>query len=143
MLFGHLYVFFGELSKSSAHFLIVLFAFLMLNCISYLYILEINPFLIYSYANILSHFWGLCFCVLCDFLCWTRALKFNWIPFVYFLKIIHIILEGRLKKILLQFLSKNVLLTFSSKTFRVSRLTFRSLIHFEFFVCVYDVKRVL
>ena len=52
MLFGHLYVFFGELSKSSAHFLIGLFAFLMLNCISYLYILEINPFLISSYANI-------------------------------------------------------------------------------------------
>ena len=46
MLFGHLYVFFGQsfekcLFRSFSHFLIWLFVFLVLNCTSRLYILEI------------------------------------------------------------------------------------------------------
>ena len=52
---------------------------------------------------------------------------------------ISIILGDRLEKILLLFLSKCVLPMFSSKIFIVSRLTFRSLIHFEF-IFVYGVK---
>ena len=37
---------------------------------------------------------------------------------------------------LLQFISKSILTVFSSKSFKLSRLTFRFLIHFEFiFVC--------
>ena len=43
------------------------------------------------------------------------------------------------KKILLQFMSKSVLLIFSSKSFIVSGLTFRSLIHSEL-IFVYGVK---
>ena len=50
---------------------------------------------------------------------------------------IFITLGGGSKKILLWFLSKSVLPMFSSKSFIVSSLTFRSLIHFEFFcVCM-------
>ena len=45
---------------------------------------------------------------------------------------IFIILGDGLKKILLLFMSENVLPMFSSKSFIVSGLTFRSLIHFEF-----------
>ena len=50
--------------------------------------------------------------------------------------LIFITLVGGLKKILLWFMSKSVLPMFSAKSFIVSSLTFRSLIHFEFiFVC--------
>ena len=49
---------------------------------------------------------------------------------------VSITLGDRLKKILLQFMLKCVLLTLSSRSFIVLGLTFRSLIHFEFiFVC--------
>ena len=41
-------------------------------------------------------------------------------------------LEDRSKKMLLQFRSKSVLPMFYSRSFIVSGLTFRSLIHFEF-----------
>ena len=40
---------------------------------------------------------------------------------------------------LLRFMSKHVLPTFSSKSVRVTGLTFRSLIHFEF-IFVYGVR---
>ena len=42
------------LLRSSAHFKIG-FTFFILNCMSYLYALDINPFLIISFANISSH----------------------------------------------------------------------------------------
>ena len=51
MPIGHLYLFFGEMSKSAAHFLIELF----LSCMSCLYILEIKPLLVILFANIFSH----------------------------------------------------------------------------------------
>ena len=43
------------LFRSSACFLIGLFVFLILSCMSCLYILEINPLSIDSFANIFSH----------------------------------------------------------------------------------------
>ena len=43
------------LFRSLAHFLIWLFGFLILSCISSLYTLDINPLLIISFANIFSH----------------------------------------------------------------------------------------
>ena len=43
------------LFRSSAHFLIGLFVFLVLSCMSYLYILEINSLLVISFAVIFSH----------------------------------------------------------------------------------------
>ena len=52
---SHLYVFFGEISFwSSPHFLIELFVFLVLSCMSCLYILEINSLSVISYAIIFS-----------------------------------------------------------------------------------------
>ena len=42
------------LFRSSTHFLIGLFVFLLLNCISCLYILEIKPLLVTSFANVFS-----------------------------------------------------------------------------------------
>ena len=41
--------------KSSTHFLIRLFVFLVLSCMSYLYILKVNPLSVVSFAIIFSH----------------------------------------------------------------------------------------
>ena len=43
------------LFRSFSHFLIGLFVFLVLSCISCLYILEINPLSVVSFAIIFSH----------------------------------------------------------------------------------------
>ena len=51
MFIGHLYVFFGKnLFRSSTHFFIVLFVFLILSCMNYLYFLEINSLSAVSFA---------------------------------------------------------------------------------------------
>ena len=56
MFVSHLYVFFGEMSvRSFSHFLPGLFVFLALSCINCLYILEINPLSVVSFAIIFSH----------------------------------------------------------------------------------------
>uniref|UniRef100_A0A8C9E7B4 Uncharacterized protein n=1 Tax=Phocoena sinus TaxID=42100 RepID=A0A8C9E7B4_PHOSS len=49
------------LFRSSAHFLIGLFVFLILSCLSCLYILEINPLSVDSFANTFSHSEGCLF----------------------------------------------------------------------------------
>ena len=63
MFVGHPYVFYGKMSiSSSAHFFIVLFCvFLLLSCISCLYILEINSLPVASFASIFSHSEGCLF----------------------------------------------------------------------------------
>ena len=50
-----------SLFRSSTHFWITLFVFLILSCRSYLYILEINPLPVASFANIFSHSEGCLF----------------------------------------------------------------------------------
>ena len=47
-----------------SHFLIGLFVFLVLNCMSYLYILETNPLSVVSFAIIFSHSEGCLFTLL-------------------------------------------------------------------------------
>ena len=49
------------LFRSSPDFLIGLFVFLALSCMSYLYILEINPLSVVSFAIIFSHSEGCLF----------------------------------------------------------------------------------
>ena len=51
-------------------------------------------------------------------------------------------LGERSKKILLQFMSRSFMPIFSSRSFMISSLTFRSLIHFEF-IFIYAIKGVL
>ena len=56
MFVSHLYVFSGYMSiRSFSHFLIGLFVLLALSCMSCLYILEINPLSVVSFAIILFH----------------------------------------------------------------------------------------
>jgi len=52
------------LFKSFSHFLIGLFVFLALSCMSCLYILEINPLSVVSFAIIFSHSEGCFFTLL-------------------------------------------------------------------------------
>ena len=52
------------LFMSFPHFLIGLFVFLALSCMSYLYILEINPLSVASFAIIFSHSEGCLFTLL-------------------------------------------------------------------------------
>ena len=63
-------------------------------------------------------------------------------PHLFIFVFIVIIPGGGSEKILLWFMSESFWPMFSSKSFTVSGLTFRSLIHFEF-IFVYGVETVL
>ena len=66
------------LFRSLSHFFTGLFAFLMLNSIYCLHILEINPLLVVSLTIIFSHFeGGLPFQRVCSLLSYSKAFKFN------------------------------------------------------------------
>ena len=129
------------LFRSSAHFLIGLFVclfVLILNCMSCLYILEINPLLVTSFANIFSH--SVC-CLFILFMVSFAVQKLLSLirSHLFILVFISITLGEGSQKILLQFISKSVLTMFSSRSFIISSLTFSSLIHFEF-IFVYGVR---
>ena len=112
--------------------------FLILSCMSCLYILEINPLSVDSFANIFSHSEGCLFVLFMVSFAMQKLCSFirsHWFIFVF----ISITLRGGSKKILLWFMSKSILPMFSSKSFIVSGLTFKSLIHFEF-IFVYGVN---
>ena len=65
MFVCHVYVFFEKcLFRSFSHFLIGLFAFLALSCMNCLYILEINPLSVVSFAIIFSYSEGCLFTLL-------------------------------------------------------------------------------
>ena len=52
------------LFRSSAHFLIGMFVFLILSCMNSFYIFDINPLMVASFANIFSHSIGCLFVLL-------------------------------------------------------------------------------
>ena len=117
---GHLYYFFKELSvRSSAHFLIGLLVFLILSCMSCLYILEINPSSLASFEIFFFHSESSFLSCLVSF----SVQKLLSSVRSYFFIFIFIILGGRSKRILLKFMSKSVLPMLSSKSFIVSGLT--------------------
>ena len=88
------------LFRSSAHFLIELFVFLILSSMSCLYILEINPLSAVSFANIFSHSEGCLFVLFMVSFAVQKLLsliKSHLFIFVF----ISVTLGGRSKKILL------------------------------------------
>ena len=72
------------LFRSFSHFLIGLFVFLALSCMCCVYILEINPLSVVSFAIIFPHSEGCLFHLAYSFLSYAKAFKFNLITFVYF-----------------------------------------------------------
>ena len=133
---GRLYIFFGEMSVSSSPSFFWMGCFLMLSYMSCSYILEINTLWVASFANVFSHSEGWLFVL---FMVFFAVQKFLSLLRSYFF-LIFITVRSRSEKILLQFMSKSILSIFSSKSFIVSSLTFRSLIHFEF-IFVYGIGK--
>ena len=70
--------------RSSVHFLIGLFVFLVVSCISCLYILEINPLLAVSFAIIFSHSEDCLFTLFIVSFFVQKLFKINYISFVSF-----------------------------------------------------------
>ena len=66
------------LFRSFSNFLIGLFVFLALSCMSCLYILEINPLSVVCYYLLL--FRGVSFHLAYSFLCCAKSFKFNQVP---------------------------------------------------------------
>ena len=87
-----------------AHFLIGLFGFFILSCLGYLYILEINPLSVASFASISSHSMG---CVFLWFMVSSAVQKFLYVimSHLFIFAFIFITLGGGSKKILLLFMS--------------------------------------
>ena len=76
-LVTHISSFEKSLFRFSAHFLIGLFCFLILSCVSCFYILEINPLSLALFANTVSHFLGYLFVLFIVSLAVQKAFKFN------------------------------------------------------------------
>ena len=87
---NHLYVFFGEMPvRYFFHFLIGLFVFLVLSCMSCcifykLIHCELFHLLLFSFLLLIFPFWGLSFLLAYSFLSWVKDFKFNQAPCVYF-----------------------------------------------------------
>ena len=89
MAVGHLYVFFGEMfiqvfCSFFNQVVCLLVGWLILSCMSYLYILNRNALSVISFANIFTPLSELSFHFVSDFLCFAKAFKINLVSFVYF-----------------------------------------------------------
>ena len=101
---------------------------LLLSCMSCMYILEMKPLSITSFASIFSYSIGCLFILsLVSF-----AVQKLWSLIRSHFFLIFIILGDGSKEIILWFMSESVLPMFSFKSFIMFSLTFNSIIHFEF-----------
>ena len=109
------------LFRSFSHFLIGLFVFQVLSSMSCLYILEINPLSVVSFAIIFSHSEGCLFTLLVSFLFCAKAFKFNQVPLVYFYFYFHYSRRWVIEDLVLIYIIECSMI--SSKSFIVSGLT--------------------
>ena len=127
------------LFRSSANFLTGLFVFLILNYMSSLYILEINPLSVALFAIIFFHSKSCLFILFIISFAVQKLLSLvrsHLFTFVF----ISINLGGGSERILLWCISNSVLPIFFSKSLIVASLIFKSLIHFEI-IFVYGVRK--
>ena len=95
------------LFRSSAHFLIRLFVFLILSYISYLYILDINPLLVIIICEYFLPFSRLSFHYVDSFFAMQKLLSLI-ISHLFSFAFVSFALGDRTKKILLQVMSRSV-----------------------------------
>ena len=101
----------------------------MLNCMSCLYIKDINPLLVTLFANISSHFVG------CIFILWLVSFSVQkYLSLIrshlFIFMFIYSTLRDRTKKYCYDLYQR----VFASRGFMVSRLSFRSLVHSYLFI---------
>ena len=72
------------LFRSSAHFFIGLFVFLVFSCVDRFYILKINPLSAVSFIILSSHLEGFLFTLFIVSFAVHKTFKFNYIPLVHF-----------------------------------------------------------
>ena len=126
------------LFKSFAYFSIGLFDFLEWSRVSSFYILEIKPLSKVSLADMFSHTVGSLFILLLFSLAMQKL--FNCVrSHLFILSFMSLTLGDMSVRMLLHGTSEIFLPMFSSRTFVVSRLIFKSLIHLEF-IFVYGVN---
>ena len=119
------------LFRSFVHFLIGLFVFLEWNCVSSLYILEIKPLSKVSLANIFSYPVGSLF-ILLMFSLAVQKLVILMKSHLFILSFMSFALGDVSVRMLLRGMSEIFLPMFSSRTFMVLQLIFKSFIHLEF-----------
>ena len=125
------------LFKSFAHFSIGLLVFLEWSHVSSLYILEIKPLSEVSLANMFSHMVGSLF-ILMPYSLAVQKLFILMKSHLFILSFMSFALGDISVKMLLRGISEIFLPMFSSRTFIVSRLIFKSFIHLEF-IFVYGI----
>ena len=115
---------------SLAHFLIGLFIFLVLSCLCCSIFWRF--FVSCSIWDYFLPFWRLTysFHLTYSFLCCAKAFKFNQVPFVFFCFYFHYSGRWVIEDLTVIYVGQCSM--FSSKSFIVSGLTFKSLINFEF-----------
>ena len=128
-----------HLSRCFVHIWIGLFIFLILSCMSCLYLLDINSLSALSFVFIFSHSESCLFTLLIFSFIIPKLLSL--IRFHLFIFIFISITLGRWAiEDLVMIISERVLPMFPSKSFKVSGLTVRSLIHFGVYF-VYGVRK--
>ena len=140
MSLGPLYVFLAEVSVQvlCPFFLIGLLVFLEWSCVSSFYILEIKPLIEVSLAAMFSQIVGSLFILMSFFSAMQKL--FNLMRSHLFINsLMSFALADISMKILLYRISEIFLPLFSSMTFMVSWLIFKSFIHLEF-IFVYGVS---
>ena len=126
------------LFKSFAHFLIGLFVFLEWSCVSSLYILEIKRLSKVSLENMFSHIVCSLFILMLFYL--ARQKLFDLMrSHLFILSFMSLALGDMSVRMLLHGMSEIFLPMFSSRTFMVLQLIFKSFIHLEF-IFVYCVS---
>ena len=140
MSLGPLYVLLGEVSVQvlCSFFNCFFFVFLEWSHVSSLYILEIKPLFEVSFANIFSHTVGSLF-ILLMFSLAMQKLFILMSSYLFFFSFMSLALGDILVKILLCGISEIFLPMYSSRTFMVSQLMFKSFIHLEF-IFVYRIS---